>query len=219
MFKMLKLDWAAMKSYRAKCLLIPVCLLLAGWFTSIYLVFLGIFLLFSFSVNSFVVEEKDKLDKLYLTLPLRRKQVVAGRYLLSFLLFLAGLLLGLLLMPLVNLYSLSRWYPDLDWILALLSSGFLLYALMSLSMYPVLFGLGYQKGRIWGYYIPAILFGLAGMGVVEYDIMVGGIFIRDLLIYASEHTLVVSGGLLGIGVVVLAVSLLLSWKIYARREF
>ena len=32
---------------------------------------------------------------------------------MAFILYLAGVLAGLALMPLANLYSMSRWYPDL----------------------------------------------------------------------------------------------------------
>ena len=35
-------------------------------------------------------EEKGDLNRLYLTLPIRRSQVVAGRYLMAFILYLAG---------------------------------------------------------------------------------------------------------------------------------
>ena len=96
---------------------------------------------------------------------------------------------------------------------------FLIYALMNLAMYPVLFKLGYQKGRIWGYYIPCILTGLIYLALVEYDIMTGGTFIRDALLYAAEHILTVSGGILLLGAAVWALSLCLSLRIYARREF
>ncbi len=142
-----------------------------------------------------------------------------GRYLLSLLLFLTGVLSGFALMPFANLFSFSRWYPDWKWRLALGAFCFLIYALMNLAMYPVLFKLGYQKGRIWGYYIPCILTGLIYLALVEYDIMTGGTFIRDALLYAAEHILTVSGGILLLGAAVWALSLCLSLRIYARREF
>ncbi len=220
MLKMMRLDWRSMKRYRVKLLVIPVCLLLTGWFSTIYLVPMGVFLLFSFSVDPFAMEEKCNLNKLYLTLPIKRRQVVLGRYLLSFLLFTAGVLLGLALMPLANLFSLSKWYPDLKWSLALVSFGFFFYALLSLFMYPTLFKLGYQKGKIWGYYIPAMLVCLLYILVFEYDIIFAeGKFITSLLIYASEHSLAVTCGISGAGAAALALSCLLSLKIYARREF
>lgn len=219
MLRILKLDWSAMKCYRIKFLLIPMVLLAIGGISSIYLVPLGVVLLFSFSVNLFAVEEKGDLNRLYLTLPLERSRMVTGRYLLSLLLFLTGALLGFALMPLANLFALSKWYPDWKWALALGSFGFLINALMSLSMYPVLFKLGYHKGKIWGYYVPFILISLIYLAIIEYDMVAGGTFITGLLLYASEHILSVSGGILLLGAMIWVVSWRLSVRIYARREF
>ena len=160
------------------------------------------------------------LNRFYLTLPLKRRMVGGGLYALSFVLYVGGVLLGTALMPLANLYSLSKWYPDFSWMLALLSFSFLLYSLMSLAMYPVLFRLGYQKGKMWGYYVPAIAICLIYCAVVEYDTIVrGGTLVLDLLVYASEHMLAVSGGMLALGAVLLGGSYLLSVRWYERREF
>lgn len=222
MFKMMKLDWNAMKYFRTSFIKIPVCLLcllVAGWFSSIYLVPLAVFLFFSFSVNSFAIEEKGDLNRFYLTLPVKRSQIVLGRYLLSFILFAVGALLGLALIPLTNLFSFSKWYPDFKWCLALFSFGFLCHALLSLFMYPLLFKLGYQKGKVWGFYIPASLMGAAYAIFLEYDIYAGGFFISDLLFYASNHIFAVVCAITGLGAAVLAVSFLLSMKLYSRREF
>lgn len=219
MLKVLKLDWCAIKSYRIRLLLVPVTLLVIGGMSSICLVPMSVFLLFSFSVNCFLVEEKGALNRLYLTLPIERSRIVTGRYLLSLLLFVASLFTGFALMPVANLFALSRWYPDWRWNMALASFAFLIYALMSLSMYPVLFRLGYLKGKIWGFYIPTILVGLIYLAIVEYDAVAGGFFITNLLLYASENILVVSGGMLTLGAMLLAVSWRLSVRLYSRREF
>lgn len=70
------------------------------------------------------------------------------------------------------------------------------------------------------YYVPAVLICLIYIAVMEYDILVGnGTFILDLLVYASEHILAVSGGLFAAGGILLALSYLLSASLYARREF
>lgn len=220
MLKMIRLNWSAMKCYRVRFLIIPVCLFTVGCFSPILLIPMGAFLLFSFSLNPFAVEEKGDLNRLYLTLPVPRRTIVTGRYLLSLLLFAAGVLLGLAMMPAANLVSLSKWYPDLRWNLALISFSFLFYGLMSLAMYPLLFRMGYQKGKIWGYYVPAILICLCYVAVVEYDMLMGnGTFIFDLLVYASEHLSAVSGGMLAAGGALLALSWVLSARLYARREF
>lgn len=220
MLNMLRLNWSAMKSYRIRFLMIPVCLLVVGCLSPILLVPMGAFLLFSFSLNPFAVEEKGDLNRLYLTLPIRRRAIVTGRYALSLLLYAAGVLLGLAMMPLANLVSLSKWYPDFRWSLVLVSVSFLVYGLMSLAMYPLLFRMGYQKGKIWGYYVPAVLICLIYIAVLEYDILVGkGTFIFGLLVYASEHLLAVCFGMFAAGWALLALSYLLSAWLYARREF
>ena len=113
----------------------------------------------------------------------------------------------------------SRWYPDLKWVLAIVATSFFLFALMTLAMYPILFKLGYQKGKLWGYYIPAFLVCLVYGAVMGYETMTGGTFLHELLLYASEHVLIVSFGIFGLGAVILTVSVLLSMRIYSRREF
>lgn len=221
MFKMIRLDWSAIKYYRNKIFILPVCLFLIGCMLSgIYLVPLSVFLFFSFSLNTFAVEEKVELNCLYLTLPIKRHAVVMGRYLLSLLLFLCAVVLGFALLPLVNLISLSKWYPDIIWSLTLFSIGFLQYALMSLFMYPLLFRLGYQKGKLWGMYVPLGIFGFALLLLELYINMPGHEdFLFRLLVYASEHILGVCCGILGAAAAILAVSYLLSVRIYTRREF
>lgn len=220
MIKIMKLNWSSMKGYRRRILIIPLCLLVVGWISPLLLIPMATFLLFSFSLNPFAAEEKGNLNQLYLTLPIKRRDIVFSRYGLSFLLFTAGILLGLVMMPLANLLSPSKWYPDLLWYLALISVSFLFYGLMSLAMYPFLFRMGYQKGKIWGYYLPAILTCLIYIAILEYDVLEGnGIFILNLLIYASDHIIPVICGMLGTGGILLALSCLLSVKIYSRREF
>ena len=220
MINMIKLDWSAMKYYHIRGLLLPFYLMLMGWFSPICLIPLGAIFMFAYSVNPFAVEEQGELNQLYLTLPIRRSTVVTGRYALSLLLFLAGVLIGLILMPLANLVSISKWYPDFTWFLALVCFSFLIHGTMSLAMYPMLFWLGYQKGKFWGFYLPGILFALAFVVLVEYDyIFSQGRLFHNLLTFASEHTLMVCGGMSLLGLVLLGVSFLLSLRIYRGREF
>lgn len=220
MINLIKLDLSAIKYYRRWLLLIPVCLFITGWVSSIYLVPMGVFLLFSLSLNPFAVEEQGNLNRLYLTLPIKREKIVAGRYVLSFLMVSCGIILGFALMPLANLVSFSKWYPDYKWNLALISFSLLLYSLMNLSMYPLLFKLGYQKGRLWGVYIPLMFFGMTGIFIIELASIFGyHTMIFDALVYASEHPLLVNIILLLLAAALSAVSLLLSMRIYAKREF
>lgn len=220
MFNIIKLDWSIMKGYHIRILLAFVTLLIMGWFSPITLVPASVFLLFCFSINPFAIEEKGDLNRLYLTLPIKRGAIVTSRYILAFLLYLVGVLLSLILMPFANLISRSKWYPDYKWILVLLAFGFLLHAVMSLSMYPLLFKLGYLKGKFFGVYLPLMVLLAAYIAVVEFDMIAKeGKLIFELLVFASEHMLLVSGGMFCLGAVLLAVSYLLSKKLYAEREF
>ena len=62
MLNVLKLDWSAIKSYRIRLLLLPIGLFVPGVLSSISLVPMGVVLLFSFSINTFLVEEKGGLE-------------------------------------------------------------------------------------------------------------------------------------------------------------
>lgn len=220
MFNIIKLDWSVMKCYHIRILLIFVGLLIIGYISPIALVPTSVFLLFCFSINPFAIEEKGDLNRLYLTLPIKRDTIVAGRYILAFLLYLIGVLFSLILMPFANLISRSKWYPDYKWILTLLAFSFLCHAVMSLSMYPLLFKLGYLKGKFLGVYLPLMVLLAAYIAVVEFDVIAKeGKLIFELLVFASEHMLLVSGGIFFLGAVILAASYLLSKKLYAAREF
>ncbi len=83
--KMIALDWSAMKFYQIRGLLLPVFVLIYGLYSPITVIPLSAIMLLSFSVNPFAVEEKGELNILYLTLPVGRKSIVAGRYMLSIL--------------------------------------------------------------------------------------------------------------------------------------
>lgn len=220
MLNIMKLDWSAIKYYHKRLLIIPLSLLLIGWYSPIWMIPMSAWLLFLFSTNPFAVEEKGDLNRLYLTLPMKRRTIVNGRYALSLMLFACGVLLGLAMMPLANLISNSKWYPDYKWILALVSFSFLLYGLVSLFMYPMLFKMGYQKGKFWGYYLPIGCNCLIYIVIMQYDMIVGGgMTIFKMLVYAADHILAVSVGMFALGALMMGISYALSVRTYERREF
>lgn len=219
MLKTIKLNLSAIRYFLKRGFLILPALLLIGCVSPILLVPMGTLLLFSFSLNAFAVEEKGDLNRLYLTLPVKRRTIVSGRYVLSVIFFLMGILFGFSLMPLGNLVSRSKWYPDWRWNLALVSLCLLFYGSMSLSMYPVLFWKGYQKGKFWGIYVPLLCFGLIWLMLVELDIYAKGKLFFHLLVYASDHLLIVSSMMILLGLALLGVSYGLSVRIYQKREF
>ena len=220
MLNMIRLDWSAMKYYQKRVLVVFIYLFIMGYVSPIYLAPSAVLVSFSFSLNPFAVEETGDLNRLYLTLPVKRNYIVTGRYVLSLIMVLGGILVGFLFMPLANRISFSKWYPSLEWILTITAFCLLFYALMSLFMYPLLFKLGYHKGKFWGMYVPLGIFAIAYAAFLIYNQLPGNErLILNVLVYASEHMLLVSGGILILAAALLMISYLLSLKIYAKREF
>lgn len=220
MLNMIRMDWSAIKYYQKRIFVVFIYLFIMGYVSPIYLVPSAVLVSFAFSLNPFAVEEQGDLNRLYLTLPVKRNDVVAGRYMLSFITVSCGILLGFLFMPIANRISFSKWYPSLEWILAITAFCLLFYALMNVFMYPLLFKLGYHKGKFWGMYVPLGIFGMAYVTFLTYNQLPGNEkLIFNMLVYASEHMLLVSGGMLALAAAILVVSYRLSLKIYLKREF
>ena len=95
MKRMAMFDWNAMKCFHLRLFLIPIISLAAGFISALLVVPTNVFMFLFFSVNTFAVEEKGDLNKLYLTLPVKRSAVVAGRYVLSICMGVAGLVTGI----------------------------------------------------------------------------------------------------------------------------
>ena len=95
MKRMAMLDWSAIKCFHLRLFLLPIISLAAGFVSVLLVVPTNVFLFLFFSVNTFAVEEKGDLNKLYLTLPVKRSAVVAGRYVLSICMGFAGLATGI----------------------------------------------------------------------------------------------------------------------------
>ena len=105
MKRMAMFDWNAMKCFHLRLFLIPIISLAAGFISALLVVPTNVFMFLFFSVNTFAVEEKGDLNKLYLTLPVKRSAVVAGRYVLSICMGVAGLVTGIPLAILADRFS------------------------------------------------------------------------------------------------------------------
>ena len=218
--KMIATDWRAMKVYQMRVLLIPFLAVVLGWSSSIAVIPLCAFACFNFSLNPFAVEDKGALNNLYLTMPMKRNSIVAGRYALSLIIVLCGIVIGVPIMYFVNMIAMSKWYIGINGYLLLISLSLLLFAVFNIFTFPVLFKLGYAKGKIWGVFLPVVLFGLI-FGAYPLIISLTGNegLTIELIAYASENILLVSGGISVFTIAVLLLSYVLSTKVYAKRDF
>lgn len=218
--QMALLDWKAIKYFHLRIFLLPIISLSAGFISALFVVPTNVFMFLFFTVNTFAVEEKGDLNRLYLTLPIKRSSIVGGRYVLSICMGAAGLITGIPLAIFADRFSLSHYYGPLGWFLPIGTVSYLLFSLFNLCMYPILFNLGYSKGKFWGMLLPPALFsGLYGAWVIIPSLPGNTHLLFHALEYASKNTLLVNGGMILAATLILLVSFLLSKKLYANREF
>ncbi len=220
MKRMAVFDWNAMKCFHLRILLIPVISLAAGFITALLVVPTNVFMCLFFTVNAFAVEEKGDLNKLYLTLPVKHSSVVAGRYVLSICMGVVGLVTGIPLAILADSFSLSHYYGPLGWFLPVVTMSYLLFAIFNLCMFPILFKMGYSKGKYWGTFVPVALFWMLYSAWVTISSLPGNEHLLfHALEYASKHMFLVNGGIIVAATLLLLCSFLLSQKLYADRDF
>ncbi len=228
MFNMIKLDWLGMKYYWLRIIIVPIVIAFYGILNEALIIPFVSFMFLSFSVNPFAVEEKGKLDNLYLTLPITRKTIVKTRYCLSLIMQLVGIIFGIIVTVLMasilngkTIIYKHVFTADFQKILLLVCGSLLSYAVMNLAMFPTLFKIGYAKGKSIGFYIPVvavtiILFALYLLWYVNDDFKQ---WLINAIGWAYNNPLCISGIMLVSASLLLALSYVLSNLFYSKREF
>ncbi|GHU88048.1 hypothetical protein FACS1894202_03470 [Clostridia bacterium] len=223
--KVVKIDWLAMKRYWLHILIVPVMLTAFGFTMSIALIPLAVFAFAGYATNPFAVEEKGKLDHLYLTLPVSRRSIVNGRYALSLIMLAAAYAVGI---PAMLLFSggnirFGEIYFGVSFSMVALicSFAFAFYGLLNISMLPILFRIGYAKGKAIGFYIPVIVVGLLFGALTGYITSSDAAIQKTLEVvqYALEHIALTCAGFVAAGLILLVVSYVLSVRVYEKRSF
>ncbi len=220
MKQMALFDWKAIKYFHLRVFLIPIVSLAAGIISALSVVPMNVFMCLFFSVNTFAVEEQGDLNKLYLTLPIKRSSIVGGRYALSICMGLVGLLTGIPLAIFADRFSLSHYYGPLRWFLPIVTISYLLFSVFNLCMFPILFKLGYSKGKFWGMFVPLTLFTVLYVAWVMISSLPGNEYLLfNILEYASRNMFLVNGSIIFIATLALLFSFSLSKKLFSNREF
>jgi hypothetical protein len=176
------------------------------------------------SVDPFIVEEKGKLQHFYLSLPLSRKSIVNGRYafMLLYVFGLMILVLGITMLTAPTIKFLNFSIDMKPSVYIMLSAvGFALSSVFIAISYPILFRVGYEKGKIPGFWIPMIVL-MIPMFILTGYISRSPENMNSLLTKLVENSegMVTSVTLISIGVGVLfyTVSYFLSQKLFAGRN-
>lgn len=180
---------------------------------------IGILMMYGlfYTAYPFAIGEKTKIDLLYASLPLQKKNLVFGRYLFAFLINLGSGVIAFLFTFLTALVLRQ------DFILgetaAAIVGCFFLFTLVEAIQMPFYFKLGYTKAKLLVFLplivVPAALFGLFRMaqerGLLDYFIKLGN--------QVSQNPLpLILFCLLG-WMLFIAISVLCSLQNYHKREW
>jgi hypothetical protein len=133
---------------------------------------------------------------------------------------LCGIAIGILIMPLADKLSISKWFIGIEGFIVVISLSYLLYAILNLFMFLMLFRLGYHKGKFWGFYLPMGFFALLFGAYLAITHLPGNKTLTlNFIVYASENLLMVSGSIVVLATMLLILSYMISLKLYSKRDF
>jgi len=219
--------WQAMKSQRARYLLVVMAAFVIGCLYSPFVVImLCVGLGITYPGKLFMIEDKARLHDLYICLPVSRRQIVTGRYLFSLLVLAFSVLVGLVLTVLsgiiierINIMNIQIIGITAPMLLYATLVSYAFYALYILSMYPFQFRLGYMNGRFFGFFsllgiVVACIIGL------PFLLTIGDPQLFDLLVDFVQHKqLYFCGVAVSIISLLVILSYLLSVRCYTKRDF
>ena len=143
-FQVLKLDYLSVKSSLSRLIMIYIISILLGMSTQPVLpVILIMFFCVSFSGLSFSLIEKNKCEKLYGILPVRRIEVVIGRYFYGFFSGIINLIISIFISFLIAAFTNQK----IDNLLLCFSItiAFCYYSFAVSISYPIFYKFGFSK--------------------------------------------------------------------------
>lgn len=161
----------------------------------------------------FSICEKDNLGKLYGILPLARSETVVGRFLYA---LSVGVVNGMISVALAYIISLvtGNGLDHLTFI-AVVSASFLYFSLFIAILFPVYFKFPFSRVYML-VNLPIYLLGVASMFVLRKTDLLQSMGQVVQYFTSNQEMIWITG--FGLGLILLAVSCLLSCVIYQKRE-
>ncbi|MDO4274575.1 MAG: ABC-2 transporter permease [Eubacteriales bacterium] len=159
---------------------------------------------------TFSITEKNSMDRLFGILPVRKSELVIGRYVFVFAMGLLSLTVSLIAQPLV-LRAMGEVIGLFDIVTAAIA-GLFLYVLYTVFQIPGYYKYGSIKGRVF-MYIPVAGFLVTLLSLSKMPLM------GSSMITMVENSLLLLGVVMVVAVVVMyAVSIFLSIQIMKNKE-
>ncbi|MDO4377835.1 MAG: ABC-2 transporter permease [Erysipelotrichia bacterium] len=171
--------------------------------------FIPPFIVVMLFISTFSYDEYNKWDAYAVTLPNGRKNVVKAKYLASLILILLAVIITILLNCLSSIIN-NHW--EFNEFISGLIGGTFVTILIQAIMYPLIFKLGIEKGRICLFALTFILTGLITLfsKLVKFRIPI------DLIVFFNNYWYIILPLFL---IIILSVSYKISEKIYSTKEF
>ncbi|MCE5207366.1 MAG: ABC-2 transporter permease [Chloroflexi bacterium] len=164
----------------------------------------------------FSIGEKNGMDTLYATLPIKRKSVVTGRYAFVFCMEIIAAIFALLLSAALSVI----FTIDLNVTETLVSLCFLtaVFSLVVSLQYPLYFKFGYTKGQPFAYLFLSL--GILAIAVWSgiSENLASLTSLNNLWEGISANPYLMFGLPVGIGFLFLALSCALSCRLYEKRD-
>lgn len=147
--KMVKLDYLTVKSQMGGYITFPIVIAIFGFMGSSITVLsiTSAWLVALFATNIFTVQEKNELERLYASLSLDLKSIIAGRYVFVFVSYLFALILSMILgTGILLLQGNPVAFQDIPIAICV---SLLVFSLIVGVQMPIYFRLGYSKGKAW----------------------------------------------------------------------
>ena len=210
-----KLDFFAATSSMRTTVLMYVIALVVGVATGLPVFTLGLTMVFSIFTAGLVfsVHEKNHSDRLYGILPLKKSEMILGRYLFALVIGFANIVIAIILTLLASFIR----SVDLDAFsfYGVLSIGFVYFCLAVGVMFPVYLKFTFAKAYVFTSLPMYLIFLGAILLSMKTNVLdnMGGFlqFFRDHLYLAPVFGLI-------LGLALLIVSMLIANLIYTRKE-
>jgi len=212
------LDFYSMKPFKSSLYMLILVIMIVGiamksvsMLSALFMMGLMIMMSFPFSLG-----EKNGLDTLYMTLPIRRKTIVIGRYFFALIIGIIGILFVLLLSVLLSTFFITDLNAfETYFMICVLFAAF---SLIVSFQYPIFFKLGYSKGKILSKTPLFILFLVIMIWSSVGESLVPQSSLNTIWRFISARAYLMYGLPIGVGFLSLALSCVLSYRLYQNRE-
>ena len=213
-FLVLMLDYCTVKTSYSRIIMIYLISIFIGMSTQpIVPIFMIMFFAVSFSGLTFSIIEKNSCEKIYGILPIRRKQIIIGRYLYGFILGILNMVISIVLAYIIAMFSQQQM--DSSKLFFLITFAFCYYTFAVSVTYPIYYKFGFSKSYM---FITMPLYLLILLVVFISDKFNFNETISQLLIYFSDHYILFLFCGLIFGMFMLIISTIISYYIFKNSE-